>query len=76
VLVGVAGKGAPAKETWPIASQIALSSPVGDREARDETERNGAKGSLFVWLVADGWCWFVLREKYCWLVAGGWFVLR
>jgi hypothetical protein len=25
---------------------------------------------LFVWLVADGWCWFVLREKYCWLVAG------
>jgi hypothetical protein len=27
--------------------------------------------SLFVWLVADGWCWFILREKYCWLVAGG-----
>jgi hypothetical protein len=25
---------------------------------------------LLVWLVADGWCWFVLREKYCWLVAG------
>jgi hypothetical protein len=25
--------------------------------------------SLFGWLVADGWCWFVLREKYCWLVA-------
>jgi hypothetical protein len=24
--------------------------------------------SLFVWLVADGWCWFVLREKYWWLV--------
>jgi hypothetical protein len=32
--------------------------------------------SLFVWLVADGWCWFVLREKYCWLVADGWLVLR
>jgi hypothetical protein len=32
--------------------------------------------SLFGWLVADGWCWFVLREKYCWLVAGGWFVVR
>jgi hypothetical protein len=32
--------------------------------------------SLFIWLVADGWCWFVLREKYYWLVAGGWFVLR
>jgi hypothetical protein len=32
--------------------------------------------SLFVWLVADGWCWFVLREKYGWLIAGGWFVLR
>jgi hypothetical protein len=26
--------------------------------------------------VADGWCWFVLREKYYWLVADGWFVLR
>jgi hypothetical protein len=32
--------------------------------------------SLFVWLVADGWCWFAMREKYCWLVADGWFVLR
>jgi hypothetical protein len=31
--------------------------------------------SLFGWLVADGWCSFVLREEYCWLVAGGWFVL-
>jgi hypothetical protein len=31
---------------------------------------------LFVWLVADGWCWSFLREKYCWLVASGWFVLR
>jgi hypothetical protein len=28
------------------------------------------------WLVADDWCWFVLREEYCWLVAGGWFVVR
>jgi hypothetical protein len=45
------------------------------------------KVELFVWLVADGWCWFVLREKYadgwfvlrekyCWLVADSWFVLR
>jgi hypothetical protein len=32
--------------------------------------------SLFGWLVADGWWWFVLREEYCWLVAGGWFVVR
>jgi hypothetical protein len=34
------------------------------------------RDSLFGWLVADGWCWFVLREEYCWLVAGGWFVVR
>jgi hypothetical protein len=27
--------------------------------------------SLFGWLVADGWCWFVLREEYCWLIAAG-----
>jgi hypothetical protein len=26
--------------------------------------------------VANGWCWFLLREEYCWLVAGGWFVVR
>jgi hypothetical protein len=32
--------------------------------------------SLFGWLVAGGWCWFVLREEYYWLVVGGWFVLR
>jgi hypothetical protein len=32
--------------------------------------------SLFGWLVADGWCWFVLREEYYWLVTGDWFVLR
>jgi hypothetical protein len=30
---------------------------------------------VMVWLVADGWCWFVLREKYCWLVAGGWWLM-
>jgi hypothetical protein len=39
-------------------------------------EKSTKNYSLFVWLVADGWCWFVVREKYCWLVAGGWFVLR
>jgi hypothetical protein len=32
--------------------------------------------SLFVQLVVDGWCWFVLRENYCWLVDDGWFILR
>jgi hypothetical protein len=30
---------------------------------------NKLSNSLFVSLVADGWCWFGLREKYCWLVA-------
>jgi hypothetical protein len=29
--------------------------------------------NLFIWLVADDWCWSILREV---LVAGGWFVLR
>jgi hypothetical protein len=24
-----------------------------------------ATRSMFVWLVAHDWCWFVLREKYC-----------
>jgi hypothetical protein len=40
------------------------------------TANDDTRVSLFGWLVADGWCWFVLREEYCWLVAGGWFVLR
>jgi hypothetical protein len=26
--------------------------------------------------LTGGWCWFVLREKYCWLVTNGWFVVR
>jgi hypothetical protein len=32
--------------------------------------------SPFGWLVADGWCWFVLREEYCWLVSVDCFVVR
>jgi hypothetical protein len=47
------------------------------RTARHENgPQSFVRTSLFVWLVADGWCWFVLREKYCWLVVDGWFVLR
>jgi hypothetical protein len=34
------------------------------------TQLQSASSSLFGWLVTDGWCWFVVREKYCWLVAG------
>jgi hypothetical protein len=34
------------------------------------TDEEGAC-SLFGWLVADGWCWFVLREEHCWLVLAG-----
>jgi hypothetical protein len=52
------------------------------QQSRDAAE-HGIEGgdespadSLFGWLVADGWCWFVLREEYCWLIAGGWFVVR
>jgi hypothetical protein len=26
--------------------------------------------------LAGGWCWFVLKEKYCRLVADDWFVMR
>jgi hypothetical protein len=30
--------------------------------------------SLFIWLVADGWCWFVLRESTAgWLLVAGLF---
>jgi hypothetical protein len=29
--------------------------------------------SMFVCLVADGWCWFVLREKI--LLAGCWWLI-
>jgi hypothetical protein len=38
-------------------------------------KRRGAvtgAGSLFGWLVADGWCWFVLRES----TAGWWLISR
>jgi hypothetical protein len=36
------------------------------------TTRISPPGLVFqLWLVADGWCRFVLREKCYWLVAGG-----
>jgi hypothetical protein len=44
-------------------------------DEKDETKPRESDG-LFGWLVAGGWCWFILREEYCWLVADGWFVLR
>jgi hypothetical protein len=46
---------------------IAILDVVQEFRPLSSTEANG----LFAWLVADDWCWFVLREKYCWLVAGG-----
>jgi hypothetical protein len=45
-------------------------------DTRHSPSSEAAQDILFGWLVADGWCWFVLREEYCWLVAGGWFVVR
>jgi hypothetical protein len=53
-----------------------FSGRAGFRPGRKKLFRSEKILSLFGWLVADGWCWFVLREKYCWLVVGGWFVLR
>jgi hypothetical protein len=46
---------------------IAILDVVQEFRPLSSTEAN----RLFAWLVADDWCWFVLREKYCWLVAGG-----
>jgi hypothetical protein len=31
--------------------------------------------SPFGWLVADGWCWFVMREEYCCLLVGCWWLV-
>jgi hypothetical protein len=46
------------------------------RVKKPALSNNLSRASLFGWLVADGWCWFVLREEYCWLVADGWFIAR
>jgi hypothetical protein len=66
-----------------VFSSIEKAAPLEESEPEPFSEepepcQTGLKQaySLFGWLVADGWCWFVLREEYCWLVAGGWFVLR
>jgi hypothetical protein len=48
--------------------------PVGSRQGTQARRMKAC--SLFGRLVADGWCWFILREEYCWLVVGGWFVVR
>jgi hypothetical protein len=41
------------------------------KESLGLAKRGKGYHNLFIWLVADDWCWFVLREKYCWLVVGG-----
>jgi hypothetical protein len=51
------------------AKGLALGPPVGAGWFCRQNARRA--DSLFGWLVADGWCWFVLREEYCWLVAAG-----
>jgi hypothetical protein len=40
------------------------------REQLTDLCQTDSNYSLFVQLVADGWCGFVVREKYCWLIAG------
>jgi hypothetical protein len=62
-------------EAWMISSDW-KNSDFKDEEDHEFTTDCLMSSGLFGWLVADGWCWFVLREEYCWLVAGGWFVLR
>jgi hypothetical protein len=54
----------------PSKSQLAA---VAFRPTRRQTHDDSldGNGSLFGWLVADDWCWFVLREEYCCLVAAG-----
>jgi hypothetical protein len=70
------------KELKPqkILSQARQQEQIKSRTAphlMDENEEGRpVRSHLFGWLVADGWCWFVVREEYCWLVAGGWFVVR
>jgi hypothetical protein len=44
---------------------------IRDAESHVTGATSGYLAGVFGWLVADGWCWFVLREEYCWLVAGG-----
>jgi hypothetical protein len=39
---------------------------VGRAVPRSDTSKTLG---LFAWPVADGWCWFILREKYWLLVA-------
>jgi hypothetical protein len=46
-----------------------LSGAADRQRALGEQQKGYSSFSLFVCLVVDGWCWFILREKYCWLVA-------
>jgi hypothetical protein len=49
---------------------------MGSSSMHQLSHSNSLAYSLFGWLVADGWCWFVLREEYCWLVmAGCWWLV-
>jgi hypothetical protein len=70
-------RGSPRLETKHPSNMICVQSQI--KLKCDSVPKSGQlfiSFHLFGWLVADGWCWFALREEYCWLVAGGWFVVR
>jgi hypothetical protein len=52
--------------TAACASLTALSCKrTGMTSMREHPRFWRASSSLFDWLVVGGWCWFVLRGKYC-----------
>jgi hypothetical protein len=63
----------PGSWPWGVAAIV----PGQSARAAGRHPAHHHLSSLFGWLVADGWCWFVLREEYCWLVAAGcWWLVR
>jgi hypothetical protein len=52
------------KYVYNLCANMFISMKVGETVAATTRVERQRPCSLFVWLVADGWCWFVLREKY------------
>jgi hypothetical protein len=48
----------------PTKPSVSLAGLTDRKETGEENQMAGEPDGLFAWLVADGWCWFVLREKY------------
>ena len=69
---------APFPDSWFLICFCNLAARIAFIHIGQETASSNLVNSLLKLLLCSlccGWCWFVVREKYCWLIGGCWLVL-